>query len=232
MKHILITRPKDQADEIARVAESLGFSPLMAPMLEIAALAPLLPDLSLYQALVFTSVNGVRMFAGMTGDRSHPVYTVGGQTKKAALEAGWENVFSADGTAADMISYLGRRVEDHGTPLLHVCGADVAVPIDAPGLSIDPLPVYKAVPVQNFTDELLLALDENTIVAALFYSARTAQAFVHLLEKYERTEAISSIKALCLSDSVVKSVEGLPWEGVRVAGRPDGEAMRALLGEV
>ncbi len=213
-----------------------GFTPLHVPMLEIKALDDIkIPDLSAYQGLVFTSANGIEVFAALSPVRDLPVYTVGAGTQKKAFQNGFDYVKlnEGEGGAIGLSSYLqsllaqGKISADK--PLLHPCGVDVKMPVSVPGMTVEQLPIYKAEKMKVLPPEIMDTLDARTIEAILFYSARTAEAFVSLLEKCERTELVSSIKALCISDSVVKSCEDLPWKNVQVAARADGKAMIDLI---
>ncbi len=226
---VLITRPRAQAQSLAEELGRRGYTLLIEPLLEIVPLSAALPDLLAYQALVFTSANAVRVLAGMSEDRSHIVYTVGRQTQEAAREAGWRVVKSADGDAADLSAFLATESLQPDRPLLHVCGVDVVRPLIAPGLMIEAVPVYKAEAATALSDECLRRLDCGGIDTALFFSPRTATTFATLLEKHERTQAVSTIKALCLSDSVVKSLMNLPWQHVQAPQRPDTGDFLALL---
>lgn len=67
-KSILVTRPKDQADQLARPLEELGASVVVQPAIEIAApddwsdVDAAIEQLESFDSLVFTSRNGVRFF--------------------------------------------------------------------------------------------------------------------------------------------------------------------------
>ncbi|MEO9933690.1 bifunctional uroporphyrinogen-III C-methylase/synthase, partial [Rhodopirellula bahusiensis] len=67
-KSIMVTRPKDQADQLARPLEELGASVIVQPAIEIAApddwsdVDAAIEQLESFDSLVFTSRNGVRFF--------------------------------------------------------------------------------------------------------------------------------------------------------------------------
>ena len=67
-KRVLITRPRDQAEELCRQLESLGARPVLFPTIQIAPPADPAPldraiaSLAGYQWVIFTSANGVRAF--------------------------------------------------------------------------------------------------------------------------------------------------------------------------
>ncbi len=65
-KRVLITRPRDQADEFANLLREQGAIPILLPVIEIQSLADssqldrALRNLELYDWLILTSVNGVQ----------------------------------------------------------------------------------------------------------------------------------------------------------------------------
>jgi uroporphyrinogen-III synthase len=74
----------------------MGLPPLVDPLLAVVPLSPTI-DLDGVAALAFTSVNGVEAFARLSADRRRPVFAVGDRTARAAREAGFAEVASADG---------------------------------------------------------------------------------------------------------------------------------------
>src|SRR4051812_38556786 len=119
---ILLTRPREDAEETARLLAAQGHEPLVAPLLATNFHDG--PPLSLagIQAVLATSANGVRALAGRTQERQVPLFAVGPQTAQAATDAGFTQVRNADGNA----ERLGQSAQDwaradQGT-LLHVHG--------------------------------------------------------------------------------------------------------------
>jgi hypothetical protein len=106
-------------------------------------------DLSGVAALAFTSVNGVAAFARLHGDRDRPVFAVGDRTARAAREAGFADVASADGDVEALAALiLGQAARLDGA-VLHPCAlepaGDLVSPLVAAGLSARRLAVYETV---------------------------------------------------------------------------------------
>ncbi len=224
--YVLITRPVADAQETAREVKGRGLRPFIEPMLVIHPLPFELPQG--YDALAFTSANGVRVAADFIADRSKPVYCVGDHTAEVARACGWENVTSADGDAAALMALLGKQLKA-GARLVHLSGTDVSRNIEVKGLSVERRAVYRAEKAASFSPGCVEILERGEVAAALFFSARTAEAFVDLLERHGLTQSVKTIKALCLADSVVKSLRHLPWRDVQAAGRTDRRALVSLL---
>src|SRR5277367_2328472 len=96
---VLVTRPKDDAEETAAKLRARGHAVLVAPLIEIRFADG--PEISLdgIQAVLATSSNGVQALARRTDRRDVPLFAVGTQTAHAARSAGFSTVKSADGDA-------------------------------------------------------------------------------------------------------------------------------------
>jgi uroporphyrinogen-III synthase len=73
------------------------------------------------------------------------------------------------------------------------------------------------------------ALTAGGLRAALFFSAETAQAGVRLIEAADLRDAVRTSDAVAIGQPAAVALEALPWRRVRVAARPDQDAMLALL---
>lgn len=229
---IVITRPLPEAHEYVKELEALGHETLLAPMLAMRHVDFEAPDLKDYEAVVFTSATGVRFF---DVEAKGAAYCVGEHTEAAAREAGFDPVYSAEGTGADLVNYIIEiaRTSDFQKPFLHVRGRDAARALDedlkAEGLLAERLVVYKA----DFIDELpggvVQAFEEKRIRGVTFFSKRTLENFLRLAELKGFTESLSSVKALCISQNVLECVRPELWAGTYSAETPDRDGMRALL---
>jgi len=229
---ILITRPLDRAVETADILKAHGFEVLIEPMLTIQSINAPIDDTE-YDGLIFTSRHGVEAFSKHSSYRSVKVFTVGDATKKAASRAGFDDITSANGNAKDLATLIARTYLNR-TKLIHYRGPDVAQSMKellkgAPHIHIDEQILYKALPQETLTDKLLKELENNAIGYALFYSKRTAETFVKLVQKQGCMSALCNTKALCLADSMVKSLSVLHWQDVQVAAQPTQDALLSLL---
>src|SRR4051812_13210942 len=93
---IWITRAQPGADVTAERVRALGHDVLVTPLLSVRALPGVHIDLIGVAALAFTSANGVRAFADLTGERNLKVFAVGAATALAARAVGFKTVLSAD----------------------------------------------------------------------------------------------------------------------------------------
>jgi len=93
------------------------------------------------------------------------------------------------------------------------------------------LVVYRAEKIRRLPPESLTAIQNGDITAATFFSKRTAKSFLALIGENDLTGSLKSIKALCLSPSVLECVQTYKWADTYVAAQPDREGMLALVNE-
>ncbi len=98
--------------------------------------------------------------------------------------------------------------------------------------------VYTAVPADTLPPAARAALLAGRVVSAMFFSPRSAAATISLLQQAgpEIAATPARIEALAISPRVAEvlrrgAAPPLPaWRRIRVAARPDQDAMLALLG--
>jgi uroporphyrinogen-III synthase len=226
----LVTRPREDAEEVARDLRARGIEVLLAPMLSIAPVRDPAVDLGGVQAILFTSANGVRAFAAASSERGLPVLAVGDATAAAARKSGFANVESAAGDVASLADLAARRLNPATGALFHaaasVVAGDLAGILESKGFAVRRAVLYDAVPAKEFPADVVAALNENTLDIVLFFSPRSAATFVTLIDKSGLREACGHVAAFCLSPAVAKAIGSLPWRALRTASRPDWAAMR------
>lgn len=228
---VVITRPRDEAESLAAALQAKGYSTLIEPMLKIVEIRAAIPDLKSYDALAFTSANGVRFFAARSQERGLPAFAVGDRTADALRAASFADVRAAAGNAQALAASI-RAASPAISRIVHISGTATArdlAKLVAPGQTVDRLVLYGAIAASDFSPDLVEALYACTVGYVLFFSPRTAAAFGTLIGKLGLTEMICSCSALCLSPQVATPVADLPWAAVRVAIKPTAESLLSLL---
>jgi len=230
---VLVTRPAEDAGPLAAALRDRGHTVVLEPLLRIAPRDAAL-DLAGVQAVLFTSANGVRAFARLTGDRALPAFAVGPATAEACREAGFARIETAGGDVASLAALAAARLRPTDGALLHPAGSavagDLAGALAAAGFALRRTVVYESVQSEALSAETRALLCTGGIGAALFFSPRTAESFVNLVVRAGLGAACAHIEALCLSDAVAQRLTALAWRGVRVAPEPETAALLALLG--
>ncbi len=236
-RRILVTRPQPAAGDFADRLRREGFGALIAPMTEYVELDHHIGDIAKYNGFIFTSAQGVNIFARSFTERYIPIFAVGDATAYTAEAAGFKRVYSAQGDAAALQELVATEKDDlHLKNMLHVCGEDTAEDFGAAleniGVYVERVPVYKAKFVDKLPAETVQALKNNEITTVTLLSARTAENFVKLVQQDPALSGTTTgIEVLCLSDRVAEAAKPLPWRVMRIAASPQLESVMDLLRE-
>lgn len=219
---IMLTRPQAQSERFAQMCrEALGADQqiILSPLLNIEVLPFEVPD-TRYRGLIFTSENGVRAYAHLSGYQDLPAYCVGERTAKAANEVGL-TALSANGSADDLVTMI--KVVDAAGPMLHIRGehtrGDIANRI---GVQVDEIVAYRQT-AQPLNEEAQSALLGRREVILPLFSPRTAQIFFAKADP-----VLAPLKVIAISEAVNETVLGSnPPENmlIRTSDRPDALAM-------
>lgn len=232
---VLVIRPEaDTGDLLAELA-ARGVTGVAAPILVIEPTGAAVPDLEGYAGILATSRNGVEALARASGRRDLPVYAVGTATAARAAEAGFAEVHEAAGTAEALLDWLAELPPPAIGRLLWPSGEDVRLDLVARlaerGHAVDRVAVYRARPVDRLPVEAAAALRGGALDGVLFFSPRTAGAFVNLVRDAGLAATAERLVAHCISEAVAASARGLRWLAVRTAPRPTRKDLLATLND-
>lgn len=196
-RRVLVTRSAEQAGELAAALREAGAEPVLLPMIQAvpverpAALDAALDELDAYDALVFTSANGVRFFAGRARERGRELATLGARvvcvgpaTAEAARRQGLPEAWVPRGRfdAEGLLAELAEALPPRGRRFLVVRaeqGREVLPDgLRAAGARVDAVPVYRTVAVETDAAALRAALARGELDALTFTSPSTVR---HLL---------------------------------------------------
>ncbi len=227
---MIVTRPEPGASETASRLAGRGFAPVIAPLLRTRTLAAALPRPDAIQAILLTS--GHALPALPPALYPVAVLAVGDATAARARAAGFTDVSSADGDAAALAELAGQCCDPAGRPLLLPCGrgqgAALAAALRRGGFRVLRRCVYASVAAARLPPVAARALREGGTVAALFFSAETARAFVRCLPASLHA-SLATVAALTISPTAAEPLQSLPWRALRVARRPNQDELLALL---
>ncbi len=232
-KLILISRPLYDGKKTAARVHALGRKSLCAPILTIADQAADFDGIEDAQALLITSANGLRAFTRHCHYRDLPVFTVGRSSAKAALSRGFRHVYSADGTVEDLCRLVIDRLSCDGGALFHPAGLTglsvLSRQLTQAGFTCHRKICYRATIVPMLPGSIVRGLYKSDFDTALFFSPRSAGAFIRLVAAYGLCHALRDIKALCLSAAVAKVVQPYHWKSIRTASSPNTDALLELI---
>jgi uroporphyrinogen-III synthase len=230
---LLVTRPREDADTIARLLRARGHEPVIAPLMDVA-IPPGEPlPLTDVQAILATSANGVRALVTRSARRDIPLYAVGPQTAETAREAGFSRVHSADGDAGALIELISAQRDPAAGVLFHAAGRETAGRVEkalaARGFSVEATVLYEAVQVQHLPENIAVELRTGALDGVLLFSPRSARIFTSLVEEEGLSETLARLTAWCISAATAAALGAARFARVAVAGSPNQDAMLALL---
>jgi uroporphyrinogen III methyltransferase/synthase len=234
-KRVLVTRPRGQAEDLARELRAAGAEPVVVPLIRIVPAEGLerldaaLEKLDEYDAILFTSRNAVRFFADRwapgQGAVRVPVICVGPATATEALRRGLpaQKVPGDRFDAEAMLRAVVQLLPPGGRRFLFPCAEQArdVLPrgLREAGARVDAIPVYRTIPAPVDEPALRRSLVEGDIDALTFTSPSTVRSFV------ERLDAASLAAARRCIVAAIGSVTAEALERAELA--PDALAERA-----
>lgn len=223
---VLITRPAAEADALATLVSTRGWTPIIAPLLHIHPATPHWPGQ--LDALVVTSANALPALHSL---HHLPLFAVGDTTARRARDLGFTHVQSAGGDADDLASLIQTKVPVGKTlavPTAQGEGRALITRLIAHGYNVRHRIAYRVDPAPELPHAATQALQAGTLHAALFFSARTAATFVDLLPP-SLYPTLAGIHAIAIGQPAADRLAPLPWNRVRVSLAPTLDQVLAQL---
>lgn len=236
--HILITRPQQDAVEMAEALAAAGHSSDVAPLLAIVLDPPSADAFDGVMALVVTSRNGLRALAASQSVdtlKRLPMFVVGRGTAAAARAMGFGDVHVGPAAAKDLVPVIVAGLGGRGAEgaVLHLSGDkisfDLAPPLAAAGFRLKRVTVYHSAPVLELPVHVGDAMRQGRYDAVVLMSPLTADTFVHLVEREGLAQAARHPAYLCLSQGIADRIRPLDPIRISIAARPNAEDMLALV---
>jgi uroporphyrinogen-III synthase len=237
---VLVTRPEPGAAETAKRLAELGWRPVLAPALVLAPRPPgARPLPARLQALLLTSRAAARALPPEAFPAGLPVLAVGEATAQEARARGFASVAAAAGDAAALAALAAERLAPAAGPLLLAVGQgyglDLAAALRARGFRVLRRIAYAAEPAPALPAPARAALAGGEVVAALFYSPRSAECAIAALRAAGLPGGCTrDIEALAISPRVAAAAAAAAapfgWRALRIANRPDQGSLLDLLG--
>jgi uroporphyrinogen-III synthase len=228
-RRVLITRSEPGASETAERLAGLGYDPVIEPLFAIEPIEAALPD---FDALAFTSANGVRAFVKLNSRRDAPVFCVGGRTAEAASDAGFSNVLSADGDVGGLVQLIAAKL-DQGAGLLHTGNeenrGDLSDQLGDRGRKAEFVATFRAAPVGSPGPALAAHLaGKPNFEAVLVHSPRAGVILAGFVQTSPERKRLNVAAISPAAASPLKSLA----DRIEVAAAPNEEALLNALGRL
>ena len=198
-KRILVTRPAEQAIEFAASLKNSGAEPILFPTITIASAIDwlecdkALEHLDFWNALLFTSTNGVRFFVEhvqaefphlMTALQKCPTFAIGEKTAAKAEAYGLSALhFDETRNTKQLADELAQRVKGN---ILFPCGNrtgdTLKKQLEPTGVFVKPVVVYQTLASRpDNTDTVVSDFKNERIDAVTFFSPSSIKHFLDLV---------------------------------------------------
>ncbi len=240
-KTVVVTRKSDQAKTMIDRLQELGAEPFFFPVIETIApndLSPLdnaLNNLSQYQGVIFTSVNGVRFFAkrlkAIDQDirelKGLQVFTIGPRTAEAVRDMGIrvdvvpEN-FVAESLIESMKNIKGQRFL---LPRATVAREILPKRLREMGALVDVVPAYQTILPDTPVETLAKRLEAGSVDVITFTSSSTVNNFLALTGE-KLLPAVKKVRIACIGPVTEKTAREA---GLNVEIVPEQYTVPALI---
>ena len=228
-----MTRPRAEAAGLAEALMARGIEAIVEPLLDIHYREGPAPDLAGVQAVLCTSANGVRALARLSGERQIPVLAVGEASAARARAEGFADVASAGGNVDELVRLACEKLRPEAGRLLHVAGSDVAGNLAGElrrsGFAVERTVLYEARPAAGLSAATVQALAAGLIDFALFFSPRTAAAFVRLAGQAAIVGSLRDVIAMSISAAADAALADVEFRARHLAETPDQRGLLAAL---
>jgi len=212
----------------------MGHAVMVQPMLRIV-FAPPPEDIAEPAALIATSRNGVRALSAWPAAvkwREAPLFVTGEGTARTAADTGFTDVRPGGADAAALADRILRDVAKDAGSLLYAAARDrtgaPAGGLIAAGYDVRTVEAYRAEWVTELDPTVAEAFRAGSIDGILFFSRRTAEAFVAALVAAGLVESLRGVACYALSERVAEPLRAVGGD-IRVAAHPDFDGLSALI---
>ena len=242
-KSIVVTRKGDQAEGMIERLGELGAEPVFFPVIETVApedwatLDEALNNISRYDGLIFTSVNGVRFFFQRLKEiqqdirnlKNLRVYTIGPKTAEAVRDLGiCVDVVPEDFVAESLIESIGKeKITGQRFLIPRAAVAREVLPktLREMGAQVDIAPAYQTILPKPKSDAFSKRLQSGDIDVLTFTSSSTVKNFLELTGK-SLFEEVKKTRIACIGPITAETAKNA---GLNVDILPKEYTVPALL---
>lgn len=234
---VLLTRAANASARSASVLKGVGHQALVMPLVRVVDLGKPVPP-GHFDATAFTSAAAVEIITQRISANRQlaqitalPAFCVGAATAEAARMAGFSQVHTGTGNAANLVELLAASQPANTTrpKLLHVAPRHRAFDLAAalPHWHVMQMLAYEAQLVDPGRAAFRAALDQCE--AALLYSSRSAAHLWDLARRHECTARFECLTLIAISEQTAQAIASQAKLPVHIAATPDEAAMIRLL---
>ncbi|MBW1893720.1 MAG: uroporphyrinogen-III C-methyltransferase [Deltaproteobacteria bacterium] len=229
-KKIIVTRARSQASDLVGILSDLGAECIEFPTIEIfvaentSPLEEAIDNISRYNWLIFTSVNGVKFFFEKLFEKGLDSRTLGNirtaaigpATSARLLDFGIKSDIVPESYRAESIIEAFSKEKINGAEILlpRAGGARPILPIELEkmGAKVHEVISYHAGPVSENADQLIAMLEERSVDLVTFTSSSTVTNFKALLPDDRVEELMEGTDIVSIGPITTETAEKLGFK--------------------
>jgi uroporphyrinogen III methyltransferase/synthase len=227
-KSIVITRAKEQARSFSRKLKAFGARVIEFPTIKFAPpedwseVDKAISNLSHYDWLIFTSVNGVRFFFARLEEkgldfsplREISIAAIGPATAKEIEGRELKVSYIPENYVAESIVKGFKKYELSGKrallPRAEKARELIPEKLREEGMEVDVVTVYRTLPERKNASEMARMIKNGEVDLITFTSSSTVRNFVEVLkEKLDLKSSLSQVKIACIGPVTAKTAREL-----------------------
>lgn len=230
---LLITRPAGDAQAAADELRAKGHTVLACPLIEIEKASDQKLNLTAIQGFLVTDGDGARALAEAVGVRTFPVFCESAGTAAELTRLGFKDPRSADGDASTLARLIERSLNPKLGGLVYVCSNAAPINLSAMlnnmGFAVRMAALYDIKRADALPQLLTTALLDETLDAAVFFSADEARAFAQLVQRAELEAYTGRLIAIVAAPVVAAPLTVLKFARVVTAPKSDALSVMAMV---
>lgn len=229
-KRIIITRARKQSSDLVKMLSELGADCIESPSIQVIAPADYTPmdhsveNLSTFEWIVFTSVNGVEFFFDRLFSKGYDVRKLH-QIKTACIGPSTAEKLREYGLTSDIIpeNYRGESVVDafkdeevKGKNIL-IPRAEMARPVlpvelKKMGAIVEEVVAYRTVEVAENAEMIVDQLRSGSIDVVTFTSSSTVKNFAAVLPEDDISDIMKNVNVACIGPITADTAKELGFK--------------------
>ncbi len=229
-KRIIITRARKQASDLVKMLSDLGADCIESPSIKVippvdyAPMDDSIENLSKYNWIVFTSVNGVEFFferlfsKGYDVRKMHAIKTacIGPATAEKLRCFGLKSDIIPESYRAESVvdAFKNADVKDKSIliPKAEVARPVLPVELKKMGALITEVVAYRTVEVAENAEVLIDQLRSGSVDVVTFTSSSTVKNFAAVLPENEIADIMKNVKVACIGQITADTAKELGFE--------------------
>ena len=216
--HIVITRPKEDSQNLIENLIKLGHMVTHLPVIKIEKLETNEINLLNYKAVIFTSSNAIKFMNIEKFNSKIKCFCVGNFTENEAKQKGFQNIYSAEGNVNNLKELIIQNFDKNEGKLLYISGEITSSRLDEDlikeGFLVERLVNYSVKHIQNLDKDFIENLKKTIPDVVYVYSENSAKSFTNIIKKYNLVDYWMNTNLMCLGEKTSSVLNEFKWKKI------------------